>query len=390
MAENENGQEKTEEATPKRLDKSKEDGQVARSKELTTTFVLFGGVLGLSSFGPEIGSTLLSLMRYNFTLSREVIIDENMMVSHLGDTAFTAFASLIPLFSILAAAALLGPVALGGWLFSLKSLAPKMNKMNPAKGLKRMFSANSLMELVKAMAKFGFVASIAVVMLYKFQYSLVALAQSPLENAISDMSTIIGWSVLAVCAPMIIISMIDVPFQIFEHKKKLMMTLQEVKEEHRDSEGKPEVKGKIRQLQYDMAQRRMMESVPEADVVITNPEHFSVALKYDVNGSGAPKVVAKGIDFMAIKIREIAKAHDVLILASPTLARAIYFTTETDEEIPNALYLAVAQVLAYVFQLRAHKEGSGRKPKPLAPVDVPVSSRYDVSGNPDSNEDDAV
>jgi len=385
VAENENGQEKTEEATPKRLEKSKEDGSVARSKELTTTFVLFGGVIGLASLGSDIGTTLLTLMRFNFTLTREVILDERMMISHLGDTAFTAFEALIPLFSILVAAAMLGPIALGGWLFSIKALAPKMNKMDPAKGLKRMFSANSLMELVKAMAKFGFVASVAVLMLYNFQHSLVALAQSPLKTAISDMFTIIGWSVLAVCSPMIVISMIDIPFQIFEHKKKLKMTLQEVKEEFRDSEGKPEVKSKVRQLQFEMAQRRMMEAVPEADVVITNPEHFSVALKYDVNGSGAPIVIAKGIDFMAIKIREIAKAHDVMILQSPPLARAIYFTTEPDQEIPNALYLAVAQVLAYVFQLRAHKEGTTKKPKPLGAIEVPLTSQYDTSGKPVTN-----
>lgn len=381
MAENENGQEKTEEATQKRLEKSKEDGQVARSKELTTTFVLLGGVSGLISLGPGIGSSLKSLMQFNFTMPREAAFDESFMAAHLGNTALAALESLAPLFCILAAAAFIGPVSLGGWLFSLKAMSPKMSKMNPAKGLKRMFSVNSIMELVKALAKFGLVATVAVLMLYNYKFNLIALAQSPLEKAVADMTSIIGWSVLAVSSPMILISLIDVPFQIFDHKKKLKMTLQEVKEEHKDSEGKPEVKSKVRQLQYDMAQRRMMEAVPEADVVITNPDHFSVALKYDVNGSGAPVVVAKGVDFMAIKIREIANANEILILEVPPLARAIYFTTEPDEEIPAALYLAVAQVLAYVYQLKAHRKEGARKPKPIGKITVPQGSQYDVEGN---------
>jgi len=382
LAENENGQEKTEEATPKRQEKSKEDGQVARSKELTTTFVLLGGVSGLVTLGPEIGSALKTLMQFNFSMPPEAAFDEHLMLSHLGGTFAQAFEALIPLFCILLAAAIIGPVSLGGWLFSLKSMAPKMSKMNPGKGLKKMFSASALMELVKAMGKFGLVAGAAIAMLYTYQFNLVALAQSPLEVAVSDMTTIIGWSLLAVSSPMILISMIDVPFQIFDHKKKLMMTLQEVKEEHKDTEGKPEVKSKIRQLQFDMAQQRMMQSVPEADVVITNPEHFSVALKYDTGGSGAPVVVAKGVDFMAIKIREIASAHDITILEIPPLARAIYFTTEPEQEIPAGLYLAVAQVLAYVFQLNAHRRGKGARPKPLADIDVPLSAQYDVAGRP--------
>lgn len=382
MAENENGQEKTEEATPKRLEKSKEDGQVARSKELTTTFVLLGGVMGLVTLGPELGSALKSLMQFNFTMPREAAFDDQYMLAYLGRTFYSAFDALIPLFSILLAAALLGPVSLGGWIFSMKSMAPKMSKMNPGKGLKKMFSLSAIMELVKAMGKFGLVAGAAVTMLYIYQYNLMALAQSPLEVAVSDMTSIIGWSLLAVSSPMIVISMIDVPFQIFDHKKKLKMTLQEVKDEQKDTEGKPEVKNRIRQLQFDMAQQRMMQAVPEADVVITNPEHFSVALKYDINGSGAPVVVAKGVDFMAIKIREIAKAHNITLLEVPPLARAIYFTTEPQQEIPAGLYLAVAQVLAYVFQLNAHSSGKGRRPKPLADIELPLDTQYDVQGRP--------
>ncbi len=226
------------------------------------------------------------------------------------------------------------------------------------------------------------VASAAFMMMVFFQADLLGLSKSSLEPAIDHMLTIIAWSVLVVSASMIFVVAIDVPYQIFDHGKKMKMTLQEVKDEMKDTEGKPEVKGRVRQMQRQLAQRRMMSAVPEADVVITNPEHFSVALKYDVEAGGAPIVVAKGVDFMAIKIREIANAHDVMILPSPPLARAIYFTTEIDEEIPGNLYLAVAQVLAYIFQLRTHNKGEGRRPKPLAEIELPRDALYDSDGVP--------
>ena len=381
-AENENGQEKTEEPTAKRLEKSRDDGQVARSRELTTTFVLLGGVVGIMIVGGDIGQALMGLMEYNFSISRDVAFDEGQMIARLGNTLMAALSALIPLFTVLVVAAFVGPIALGGWLFSPKAMAPKFSKMSLPKGLKRMFSANALVELTKALAKFFLVAGVAIAILWHFKNSLVGLAQSPLETAIADMMTILGWSILAVSSPMLIVSAIDVPFQIFDHKKKLRMTRQEVKDEVKDSEGKPEVKSRVRQLQYEMAQRRMMEAVPDADVVITNPEHFSVALKYDVNGSGAPLVVAKGVDFIAMKIREVANANDVMMIEVPPLARAVYFTTDINEEIPSTLYLAVAQVLAYVFQLKAYRQGQGRKPNSLADIKVPQEAQYGVDGKP--------
>jgi flagellar biosynthetic protein FlhB len=382
VAENENGQEKTEEATPKRLDKSREEGEVARSKELTTTLVLLSGVLALISLGGDLAEAMKGAMRFNFILPREVLFDSNLMLNQLTNTATMAMGAVAPFFIILSLAAFIGPVMLGGFLFSTKTLVPKLSRISPLAGIKRMFSPTSLVELLKALAKFFVVAAIAITMLYIFNYDLLNLAQLRLGPAVDQMVSIIGLSILAISASMIIIAVIDVPFQIFDHAKKMRMTLQEVKDEMKDTEGKPEVKSKVRQLQMQMAQRRMMESVPDADVIITNPEHFSVALKYDVEGGGAPIVVAKGVDFMAIKIREIAKAHDVLMLPAPPLARAIYFTTEIDQEIPGALYLAVAQVLAYVFQLRTYNESGGKKPKPLADIVLPRETQYDVDGTP--------
>lgn len=380
MAENDNGQEKTEEATPKRLDKAREEGQVARSKELTTTLVLLAGVVGLIVLGSGISEALLGIMRFNFSLPREAAFDESYMLSFLGNTAFAAVQSLLPLFLVIISAALVGPVALGGFLISAKAIAPKLSRLDPLKGLQRMFALSALIELIKSIAKVLVVGSMATVMLLFFQSELIGLAKVPLLSAVGQMLSIVGWSLLAVTSSMILIVAIDVPFQIFDHSKKMKMTRQEVKDEMKDTEGKPEIKSRIRQLQREMAQRRMMEAIPDADVVITNPEHFSIALKYDVEGGGAPVVVAKGVDFMAMKIREVANVHDVLIIQSPPLARAIYFTTEIDEEIPGNLYLAVAKVLAYVFQLRAHQKGEGKKPQQMGEIEVPRESLYDTDG----------
>ena len=382
MAENENGQEKTEEATPKRLDKAREEGQVARSKELTTTLGLLAGIGGLIILGGDLAQGMMSVMRSSFSMPREVAFDSNLMLLQLTNAAYFTIEFLLPFFAVVVIAALVGPTALGGFLFSSKALAPKFNRIDPLKGLKRMFSMNSVVELVKSIGKVVLVGSTAIMALMFYHSDLAGLANAPLGPALSQMLTIIGWSVLAVSASMIFIVAIDVPYQVFDHSKKMKMTLQEVKDEMKDTEGKPEVKGKIRQMQREIAQRRMMAAVPEADVVITNPEHFSVALKYNVDGGGAPVLVAKGVDFTAIKIREIANAHEIMILESPPLARAIYFTTELEDEIPGTLYLAVAQVLAYVFQLKTHQEGQGKKPKPLADIEVPREVQYDVEGNP--------
>lgn len=384
MAENDNGQEKTEEATPKRLEKSREEGQVARSKELGTALILLAGVGGLIVYGGDFGQALMGVMRFNFSMPRDVAFDESLMLRHLGNTSIFIIETMLAFFALIAVAAVVGPVALGGFILSGKALVPKLSRLDPMKGIKRLFSLTSLVELLKSICKVLIVGSMAYFTLRNAQVNLMDLAHAELQPAIVQMLIIVAWSVLAVSASMILIVLIDVPFQIFDHNKKLKMTLQEVKDEMKESEGKPEVKGRIRQLQREMAQRRMMEAVPGADVVITNPEHFSIALKYDVDGGGAPILVAKGVNFLAIKIREIATTNDVMILAAPSLARAVYFTTEIDDEVPNTLYLAVAQVLAYVFQLRSYQQGKGVKPKAVGDIELPREARYDPKGNPES------
>lgn len=380
MAENDQGQEKTEQPTSKKLEKAREDGQVPRSKELGTTFLIMGGVSALMILGKSLGQSLQGVMSKNFDLPREAAFDTHVMLAHLGDSALGMLQAMTPLFVFFMVAALMGPVLLGGWLLSAKALAPKPERLNPIEGIKRMFTLNALVELLKSIAKFAIVVCIAYLALKIYEPRLLSLASAPVGNAIATMLTTVGWCALAISAGMLLISAIDVPWQIYEHTKKMKMTRQEVKEEMKDAEGKPEVRGRVRQLQREVAHRRMMEAIPEADVVITNPEHFAVALAYDVEGGEAPRVVARGTDFVALKIREVASAHEIMVMESPALARAIYFTTDLNDEIPGKLYLAVAQVLAYVFQLKAYRAGTGRKPKRLGQVRVPEDVFFDHRG----------
>ncbi|HAB83947.1 MAG TPA: flagellar biosynthetic protein FlhB [Pseudomonas sp.] len=377
MAESESGADKSEEPTEKRLRESREKGQLARSRELSTVAVTLGGIGGLLASGGGLAQTLMAMMQGTFELSRETLLDEGSMASLLMGSGLMALEAIMPLLIALLIASIVGPVALGGWLFSAKAMAPKVSRMNPAAGLKRMFSTQALVELLKALGKFLVVLGVALLVLSAYQDDLLSIAKQPLDLAIMHSVEIVGWCALWMACGLIIIAAVDVPFQLWSNKQKLMMTKQEVKDEYKDSEGKPEVKSRIRQLQREAAQRRMMQAVPEADVVITNPTHFAVALKYDGDKGGAPRLVAKGGDFVALKIREIAQEHKVTVLESPALARAVYYSTELDQEIPAGLYLAVAQVLAYVYQLRQYRAGKGRRPDPLNDVPIPPDLRRD-------------
>lgn len=365
MAESESGQDKTEDPTDKRKRDAREKGEIARSKELNTVFVMIVGAAGLLAFGGSMAEMLMQLMRDNFVISRDALMDERSMGLMLMASGKVALLSLQPLLIALTLAALIGPISLGGWLFAAGSMAPKFSRMNPAAGIKRMFSTKSLVELLKALAKFSVVLLVAVVVLAKDKNDLLAIAHEPMESAVVHSLQLVGWSTLWIALGLVIIAAVDAPIQLWEAHKKLLMTKQEVRDEHKDSEGRPEVKQRIRQLQREMSQRRMMAAIPDADVVITNPTHYAVALKYDPDKGGAPTLLAKGSDFMALKIREIAAQHQILLLESPALARSIYYSTELEQEIPAGLYLAVAQVLAYVYQIRQYRAGRGKRPDPL-------------------------
>ena len=378
MAEEETGQERTEQATPRRLERAREEGQVPRSRELNTAAILLAGSAGLLAFGGLLSARMLDIARHAFQLQRTDIFDADFMARSLADAASWALGSVAPVFVLLVVAALAAPAALGGWLFSVKPLAPRFERLDPVAGLQRMFSIRSLVELLKAIAKVGVVGSIAVLILAVLADDLLAMGREPLEPAVHHALWITGWAALALSASTLLIAAADVPFQLFDHARKLRMSTQQVRDEMKETEGRPEVKSRIRQLQRQMARARMMSAVPKADVVITNPSHYAVALRYDIERSGAPVLVAKGSDLVAQRIREIAAAAAVPVIRSPRLARAIFHTTELEQEIPAALYLAVAQVLAYVFHLRNRHRARG--PVPTLPEEFDIPEGMDRPG----------
>ncbi|MDZ7754143.1 MAG: flagellar biosynthesis protein FlhB [Gammaproteobacteria bacterium] len=372
MAEQEDSQEKTEEPTPRQLLKAREKGQVARSKELDTTGVLMAGAAMLFLAGGGIVEGLADVMSGGLALERADTRDVSRLGVYLGASVRVAIEVMAPLMLAVLVAALLLPSMLGGIAFSLDPLSWKWSKMDPAKGLARMFGPKGLMELVKALAKFVVVLVVAVALLWSEVWEFMALGQLDDKAAMADAVGLIGWNLLVLSAAMIIIAAVDVPFQIWNHNRELRMTKQQVKDENKDTEGKPEIKQKIRQLQLEAATRRMMGEVPKADVIVTNPTHYAVALRYDAERMAAPRLVAKGQDLMAMRIREVAVEHGIPLVSAPSLARAIYHTTELEQEIPARLYKAVAQVLAYVFQLRRYRKQGGPPPAPLNPADLPL------------------
>jgi flagellar biosynthetic protein FlhB len=372
MSEGESSEDKTEDPTEKRRKDAREKGEIARSKELNTVSVTLAGAGALLAWGGTLAETLMELMRSNFTLSREVLVDERSMGMFLLAAGKAALWATQPILILLFIVSFIAPIALGGFLFSGSLLQPKFSRMNPLSGIKRMFSMNSLTELLKALAKFFMILIVALLVLSADRDALLAIANEPLDRAIIHSVQVVGWSALWMAAGLLLIAAVDVPLQLYQTSKKMKMTKQEVRDEYKNSEGKPEVKQRIRQLQREVSQRRMMAAVPDADVIITNPTHYAVALKYDPEkGGAAPLLLAKGADFTALKIREIAQQHNIQILESPALARSIYYSTELEQEIPAGLYLAVAQVLAYVFQIRQYRAGKGKPPEPLK-EDLPI------------------
>ena len=375
--ENNSSAEKSEEPTQKKLQKASDDGDTVRSKELNTAAILISGSAGLLLFGAGVATSMKDIMSHNFVLPRSVLIDEQYMLNRLSDSIFAALQSLFPLFLLLLAAAIVGPILLGGWNMTFKAIAPKASRMNPLSGLQRIFGPKALVELAKAAAKVLVVACVVILVLYTNIEGILALQSQNALPAVFGSISHIGWSVLIMSCALLIITAIDIPVQIQQHTQKLRMTLQEVKDEMKDTDGRPEVKQKIRQLQQQMASNRMMEDVPEADVIITNPDHYAVALRYDHGQESAPRLLAKGLDRVAFRIKDVATEHDIPVVSSPELARAVYFNTDIGQEIPSGLYVAVAQVLAYIHQLRLFAKGKARKPRLSKKLDIPEDLRHD-------------
>lgn len=365
MAGSDSEEDKTESATPKRLEDARKDGQIPRSRELSTALVTLAGATAMLIMGAQFARGFASLLQS--ALSPAILAET--ATADLGSVFYSFLVRALwlmwPLFAVVFVAAMMASVLLGGWTFKLTL---KLDKFNPINGLSNIFSAQSAVELGKSVLKVLFIGSAAYILLSQVMDEIFVLGRQNTDTALVNGSSLIVHFFLLVSLPLILIAMIDVPWQLFSFHKRLRMTRQEIIDEHKESDGRPEVKARIRKMQQAQAKRRMMESVPKADVIITNPTHFAVALKYDEARGGAPIVVAKGADEVAANIRAIGKANQVALVESKRLARAIYATTDIDREIPSGLYLAVAQILTYVYQLRQWQAMGGEYPDAPEPV----------------------
>jgi flagellar biosynthetic protein FlhB len=368
--------EKTEPASPRRLEKAREEGQVVRSRELATFVMLIAGVTGLWTLGGHLGSSLNQVMQGALRFEPATAFDTSRMLSRFSMMVWDSLLAFLPLLFLFGVAALAAPLLLGGWVFSGKSFAPQFSRLSPLAGLGRMFSAHSLVELLKAVAKSLLVGSVGAWVLWRRLPEAIALMNAPVQEALLHMVDLVMYCCLVVSLSLLVVAAIDVPWQYWEFFKKLRMTKEEVKQEFKESEGDPHIKGRIRQQQRAMARRRMMTEVPKADVVVTNPTHFAVALRYEEGRMGAPRVVAKGTGDIAARIRELAAAHRVPLMSAPPLARALHRHVELGHEIPAGLYTAVAEVLAWVYQLKHWHYSQG--PQPQAPADLPVPDELAV------------
>jgi len=363
MADNEqDDQERTEQPTPKRLEEARKKGDIPRSRDLSAAAVMMIGGLGCYFLGPQVGTGLIEMMRSSLALSPDAITDEGFLTIALATSLTKAALACVPIIGLVMLAAALTPLALGGWSFSTEALSPNFERLSPMSGFKRMFSMTAVVELAKSLAKFAVVALAAVIVLRSQTNELLSLGSEPTQQAVVHAFKMCGQAFIVLASGLLVIAGVDVPYQLWQYSKKLRMSREDIRREMKESEGSPEIKGKIRQLQREMAQRRMMEDVPKADVVVTNPTHFAVALRYDDQRMRAPIVVAKGTDHVAAKIRELAEKNNVAIFEAPPLARTLHRHVEIGEAIPQRLYVAVAQVLTYVFQLRAAKQGDAMMP----------------------------
>ncbi|MBB3117777.1 flagellar biosynthesis protein FlhB [Pseudoduganella violacea] len=362
--------EKTEPASQRRLEQAREEGDVPRSREVATFTVLMAAGAGLWMTGSGLVRQLSAALVSGLSLTREQVFNPDVLLTRILVDVVQVIVACLPLAVAVMIVALASPLLVGGWLFSGKAITPNFMKLNPINGLSNLVSKNALVELVKAILKTLIVAAVAWLVVLKQKEAVFGLVNEPLKLGSAHLLDMLAMSFLFIVGALGFIAAIDAPYQMWHYANKLKMTRQELIQESKESDGNPQIKGKIRQLQREMAKRRMMAEVPTADVVVTNPTHFAVALKY-VDGAGsAPKVVAKGTDAVAAKIRELAKEHKVAILEAPALARALHKHTEIGDEISPRLYAAVAEVLAYVFQLRAYRPG-GHYPDRPGKLEVP-------------------
>lgn len=367
----ETDQEKTEQPSERRIKKSRDEGQIPRSRELTSALIMLSASLLLKISAEPAGNIIKRIMTLNLQLERSAVFDTNLMTSQLANSFFMIIPLAVMVLGGIMLMSIVGQTLVGGWIFNPDNMMPKLNRMSPKQWVGKVFSKKGVVELIKSILKILLVIGCLIWLLIHNYPLLLGISRMSFNTGLATGLSVISKALFAYAAVLVFISAIDAPFQIWDHNQKLKMTLQEVKDEHKDTEGRPEIKQKIRQIQRETANQRMMQKVPEADVVIINPTHYSVALKYDKSRASAPFVIAKGTDETALRIRETGRNHEIPVVETPMLTRAIYYSTRIDQEIPADLYLAVAQVLAYIFQLDQFRQGKTDKPPVMATPDIP-------------------
>ena len=378
MAEQDDSAERTEEPTPKRLEDARKKGQIPRSIDLSAAAVSIAAAGAIYLFGTKAATGLVEMMTHSLTISRADMAYPDIMFRELTQSAMAALRSILPFLGATIVAAIAAPALIGGWNFSLESMGFKGNRIDPLKGIGRMFSLRSAVELLKSIAKFAFVGGIGIAVIASQIESIAHLASMPVGSAIVSSAGILAYALLAMTGALVIIAMIDAPFQMFQHRKELRMTRQEIRDEYKESDGNPENKARIRGVQAQLSRSRMMQEVPRATVIVTNPTHYAVALRYDESRDRAPIVVAKGADEVAAKIRELASEHAVPLVSAPPLARVLFRYVELGREVPSPLYVAIAQILTYVYHLQAAARfGTDR---PTVPVIDPQIELLDLKG----------
>lgn len=363
--------EKTESPSPRRLEKAREEGDIPRSRELATCTILLAAGMGMWMLGDGLMLRVRHMLSTSLTFERALAFDMHLLLTRIIASIGELALAFAPFAALLIVVALASPLLIGGWLFSTNALAPNFGKLNPMSGLSNMFSVRALVELLKAMGKAILIGGVAWMVISSKLDAMLILSMEPIKNGSADLGHLMLVSFMSIVGGLVLIACIDVPYQLWQYTSKLKMTRQDVRQEAKESEGNPEIKAKIRAQQREMARRRMMTKVPTADVVVTNPTHYAIAIKYADGEMRAPTVVAKGVGEVAARIREIAAENKVPLMEAPALARALYKHTDLDDEIPQSLYIAVAEVLAYVFQLRAYHQHGGRRPERPTEIEVP-------------------
>jgi flagellar biosynthetic protein FlhB len=376
MAEKDDSAERTEQPTPKRLEDARKKGQIPRSIDLSAAAVSIFAAGAIYLFGTKTAAGLIEMMNQSLTITRADMAYPDIMFRELTNSAMTAARSILPLLGATILAAIAAPAAIGGWNFSSEAMSFKGDRLNPLKGIGRMFSLRSAVELFKAIAKFAFVGGIGIVVIASQIESIAHLAAMPVGSAIVASAGILAFALLCMTGALGIIALIDAPFQMFQHRKELRMTRQEIRDEYKESDGNPENKARIRGVQMQLSRSRMMQEVPRATVIVTNPTHYAVALRYDESRDRAPIVVAKGADEVAAKIRELAAEHAVPLVSAPPLARVLFRYVDLGREVPSPLYVAIAQILTYVYQLQASVRFGAERPS--VPVVDPQIEQLDL------------